>query len=28
MNVCIIGIDVGYVFVGYMYRCWSCISGL
>ena len=28
MYMCIKGIDVGYVFVGYMYRCLSCICGL
>jgi hypothetical protein len=28
MYVCIICIDVGRVFVGYLYRCWSCICGL
>ena len=39
MYLCVIGIDVGHVFgvigfdvghefVGYRYRCWSCISGL
>jgi hypothetical protein len=28
MYLCVIGIDVVHVFVGYWYRCWSCISGL
>jgi hypothetical protein len=28
MYVCIIGIDVDHVFVGYLYRCWSCICVL
>jgi hypothetical protein len=28
MYLWVIGIDVGHVFVGYRYRCWSCICGL
>jgi len=28
MYLWVIGTDVGHVFVGYRYRCWSCISGL
>jgi hypothetical protein len=28
MYLCVIGIDVGHVFVCYRYRCWSCICGL
>jgi hypothetical protein len=28
MYLCAIGIDVGHVFVGYRYRCRSCICGL
>jgi hypothetical protein len=28
MYLCVIGIDVGHAFVGYRYRCWSCICGL
>jgi hypothetical protein len=28
MHLWVIGIDVGHVFVGYRYRCWSCICGL
>jgi hypothetical protein len=28
MYLWVIGIDVGHVFLGYRYRCWSCISGL
>jgi hypothetical protein len=24
----VIDIDVGHVFLGYRYRCWSCICGL
>ena len=25
MYLWVIGFDVGHVFVGYRYRCWSCI---
>jgi hypothetical protein len=28
MYLCVSGIDVGHVFVGYGYRCWSCICVL
>jgi hypothetical protein len=28
MYLCVIGIDVGHIFVCYRYRWWSCICGL
>ena len=28
MYLWVIGIDVGHVFLGYRYRCWSCICVL
>jgi hypothetical protein len=28
MYLWVIGIDVGHVFVGHRYRCWSCICAL
>ena len=28
MYLCVIGIDVGPLFVDYRFRCWSCICGL